>query len=103
MFDRLDLHELFSGHNIRNRGIGFDNTHSLQTRLEDSVLSGAPEHIILYIGGNDLSKRKDIKNVIAASEKIIKIIVSKEIKLHYISLLSRGIDYSSPSKKYGHH
>ncbi len=94
MFDRLNIDNVLLNIGIHNRGIGFDNTRSLSLRLNRSVLSGAPEKILLFIGGNDLTNRDEVEGVIADTEKIIKTIIANGIKLYFISLLPKGENYS---------
>ena len=94
MFDRLNIEEILFNIGIYNRGIGFDNTRSLSLRLDRSVLSGAPEKILLFIGGNDLTNRDEVEGVIADTEKIIETIIANGIKLCFVSLLPKGEKYS---------
>lgn len=101
MFDRLNIEEALPDLGVRNRGIGFDNTHSLTHRLEKSVLIGAPRKIILFIGGNDLSKCDDVSGVIADTEQIIDTILNNGIDLAVVSLLPKGKNYVSSRRNVG--
>jgi len=98
MFRRLPLEQLWPECKVGNRGIGYDNTRALLRRLDDTVLSAAPHKVILYIGGNDISKRNDLKAIIEETERIMDIFAEHHIDTLFVSLLPRGKGYE-PSQR----
>lgn len=98
MFDRLNVEACFSSNDISNRGIGYDNVSSLLHRLNETVLNGFPRKVLLYIGGNDLSKDDNVDDIISKTEEIIKIIANSGAELYFISVLPKGEKYISASR-----
>lgn len=69
--DGSEWFELFGGNpNIKNRGIGGDDTGGIQERLEE-VTASKPAKIFLMIGTNDLAYGKTSEYVIENYQKII--------------------------------
>ena len=98
MFDRLPIEELWPDLPVANRGIGYDNTRALLTRLEETVLDGNPSKVLLFVGGNDISKRNDLEMIIQEVVQIINALVARNIEVCFVSLLPRGREYS-PSRR----
>ncbi len=69
--DGAEWYELFDGNpNIKNRGIGGDDTDGVLSRL-DEVTSSNPKQIFIMIGTNDLAYGKTVEYVIKNHQKII--------------------------------
>jgi len=98
MFDRLPIEELWPDLSVANRGIGYDNSRALLTRLEKTVLDGKPRKVLLFVGGNDISKRNDLEMIVQEVVQIIKTLVAHKIEVCFVSLLPRGRKYS-PSRR----
>lgn len=98
MFDRLPIEELWPDLPVANRGIGYDNTRALLTRLEKTVLAGHPRQVLLFVGGNDISKRNDLEMIVQEVVQIINALVARNIEVCFVSLLPRGREYS-PSRR----
>jgi len=98
MFDRLPIEELWPDLSVRNRGIGYDNTRALLSRLNETVVNGAPRKVLLYIGGNDISKRSDLKAIVQEVGQIIEALMERRIAVCFVSLLPRGKKYSPSSR-----
>jgi lysophospholipase L1-like esterase len=80
--------ELFTDHNIINRGISGDVTYGVLNRLP-FILSQKPRKIFLAIGVNDIKIGASIEEVSKNHERIIKLIKEKspKTKLFVQSLL----------------
>jgi lysophospholipase L1-like esterase len=80
--------ELFTNHNIINRGISGDVTYGVLNRLP-FILSQKPEKIFLAIGVNDIKRGANINDVSRNHERIIKLIRedSPKTKLYVQSIL----------------
>jgi lysophospholipase L1-like esterase len=61
--DQAEWHEIFNKLNIKNRGIGGDDTDGILERL-DEVVSSHPDKIFLMIGTNDLTYGKSVDHVL---------------------------------------
>jgi predicted alpha-1,2-mannosidase len=70
--DGAEWFELFDGNpNIKNRGIGGDDTDGVLERLAE-VTSSQPRQVFIMIGTNDLAYGKTIEHVVANHKKIIE-------------------------------
>jgi len=70
--DGAEWFELFDGNpNIKNRGIGGDDTDGILERLTEVTESG-PDKIFIMIGSNDLAYGKGVEHVVNNYRKIIK-------------------------------
>jgi len=75
--DNAEWYELFEGKfNIKNRGIGGDDTDGILERLSE-VTSSKPDKIFIMIGTNDLAYGKSANHVIDNYRKIIARIKSE--------------------------
>jgi predicted alpha-1,2-mannosidase len=68
--DNCEWAELFSNPNIKNRGIGGDDTDGVLGRLTE-VTESNPSKIFIMIGTNDLSYSKSIDYIVDNYKKII--------------------------------
>lgn len=69
--DGAEWFELFGGNpNVKNRGIGGDDTDGILERL-DEVVESKPAKIFLLIGTNDISYGKTVDHVVENHQKII--------------------------------
>jgi lysophospholipase L1-like esterase len=68
--DNAEWAELFQDPNIKNRGIGGDDTDGVLERL-DEVIASKPAKIFIMIGTNDLAYLKSVKHV---EDNYVKII-----------------------------
>jgi len=68
--DNCEWSELFSNPNIKNRGIGGDDTDGILERLNE-VTESNPSKIFIMIGTNDLSNGKTVEYIIDNYKKII--------------------------------
>ena len=69
--DNCEWAELFQDPNVKNRGIGGDDTDGILERLEE-VTSSRPDKIFLMIGTNDLAYGKTVAHVLENYRKIIE-------------------------------
>ena len=70
--DGAEWFELFEGNpNIKNRGIGGDDTDGVLERLAE-VTRSQPKQVFIMIGTNDLAYGKSVEYVVANHKKIIK-------------------------------
>jgi len=69
---------------VLNRGIGGDTTRGLARRLDESIYSLNPSHIILNIGVNDLGQEADVA---PAGERFAKLVKEVREKLPAIPLI----------------
>ncbi len=70
--DGAEWFELFDGNpNIKNRGIGGDDTNGILERLGE-VTSSQPKQVFIMIGTNDLAYGKTVDHVVANHKKIIE-------------------------------
>lgn len=99
--DQCEWHELFNNINIKNRGIGGDDTDGILERL-DEVTESKPAKIFIMIGTNDLAYGKSIEHVIENYKKIIERIQSStpETKIYIQSVLpvDEAIHFTRPMK-----
>ncbi|MFA5820140.1 MAG: GDSL-type esterase/lipase family protein [Bacteroidales bacterium] len=68
--DNCEWVELFSNPNIKNRGIGGDDTDGILGRLNE-VTESNPSKIFIMIGTNDLAYSKSVEYVVENYKKII--------------------------------
>ena len=68
--DNAEWAELFGNPNIRNRGIGGDDTDGVLERLEE-VVSSRPDKIFIMIGTNDLAYLKSKEHVVENYKRIL--------------------------------
>ena len=96
--DQCEWHELFGNINVKNRGIGGDDTDGVLERL-DEVTKSKPAKIFVMIGTNDLAYGKTTEHVIENYKTIIKRIqsASPETKIYIESVLP--VDYDIHSMK----
>jgi predicted alpha-1,2-mannosidase len=66
-----EWHELFGIPNIKNRGIGGDDTDGILERLDEVTLS-KPSRIFIMIGTNDLANAKTVDHVLENYRKILE-------------------------------
>jgi len=66
-----EWHELFNKPNIKNRGIGGDDTEGILERLNE-VVSSRPEKIFIMIGTNDLAAGRTVLDIIDNYKLIIR-------------------------------
>jgi predicted alpha-1,2-mannosidase len=69
--DGCEWAELFQNPNIKNRGIGGDDTDGILERL-DEVMASKPTKVFIMIGTNDLAYGKSVDYIVANYKKIIK-------------------------------
>ena len=74
--DGCEWSELFQNPNIKNRGIGGDDTDGILERI-DEALESKPSKIFLMIGTNDLAYGKTVEYIIENYKKIISRIMSE--------------------------
>jgi len=68
--DGCEWSELFQNPNVKNRGIGGDDTDGILERL-DEVTKSQPSKIFIMIGTNDLAAGKTVEYIIENYKKII--------------------------------
>jgi predicted alpha-1,2-mannosidase len=100
--DGAEWFELFDGNpNIKNRGIGGDDTDGVLSRL-DEVTSSNPKQIFIMIGTNDLAYGKTVEYVIGNYRKIIDRIQAAspetEIIMQAILPVEDAIHYTRPNE-----
>jgi len=74
--DNCEWAELFGDPDIKNRGIGGDDTDGILERLEE-VTRSHPDKIFLMIGTNDLAYGKSVDHVLTNYRKIIEQILKE--------------------------
>jgi lysophospholipase L1-like esterase len=74
--DQAEWHEMFGSLDVKNRGIGGDDTDGILERL-DEVLESKPAKIFIMIGTNDLAYGKGVDHVISNYRKILETINEK--------------------------
>lgn len=86
--DGAEWAELFGNPNVKNRGIGGDDTDGVLERLAE-VTSSQPDKIFMMIGTNDLAYGKTVDHVVENHKKIIAQIEkdSPETKIFIQSVL----------------
>lgn len=98
--DNAEWAELFSDPNIKNRGIGGDDTDGILGRLSE-VTSSKPDKIFIMIGTNDLAYGKKVDDIIGNYTKIIAQIKddSPTTKLYVQSVLpvEDALHYTRPN------
>jgi lysophospholipase L1-like esterase len=100
--DGAEWFELFDGNvNIKNRGIGGDDTDGVLERL-DEVTSSKPAKIFIMIGTNDLAFGKSVDHVISNHKLIIDRIkkASPSTKIYIQSVLpvDDAVHYTRPNE-----
>ena len=68
--DQAEWHEIFGSLDVKNRGIGGDDTDGILERL-DEVVASKPAKIFLMIGTNDLAYGKGVEHVIGNYKTIL--------------------------------
>jgi len=68
--DGAEWFELFGNPNIKNRGIGGDDTDGVLERLSE-VTSSKPDKVFIMIGTNDLAYGKSVDHIVENHKKII--------------------------------
>lgn len=101
--DGAEWFELFGGNpNIKNRGIGGDDTDGVLERL-DEVTSSKPDKIFMMIGTNDIAYSKSVEHVVENTKKIISRIKesSPNTKIYIESVLpvQDAIHTTRPNEK----
>lgn len=76
--DGAEWSELFQNSNIKNRGIGGDDTEGVLERLSE-VTSSQPKKIFIMIGTNDLAYGKSIEYIKSNYDKIVAQIKAESI------------------------
>jgi predicted alpha-1,2-mannosidase len=99
--DGAEWFELFDGNpNIKNRGIGGDDTDGVLMRL-DEITSSNPNQVFIMIGTNDLAYGKTVEYVIANYQKIIDRIQfaspGTEIIVQAVLPVDDAIHYTRPN------
>jgi len=99
--DGAEWFELFDGNpNIKNRGIGGDDTDGVLARL-DEVTSSNPKQIFIMIGTNDLAYGKTVEYVIENYQIIIDRIQTAspgtEIIMQAVLPVEDAIHYTRPN------
>jgi predicted alpha-1,2-mannosidase len=86
--DQAEWFELFQNPNVKNRGIGGDDTDGILARL-DEVVESRPDKIFIMIGTNDLSTGKSVDYIIGNFVKILDRItaLSPGTKIYVQSIL----------------
>ena len=86
--DQAEWAELFQNPNVKNRGIGGDDTDGVLQRL-DEVVESKPAKIFIMIGTNDLAYHKTVAHVEENYRKIIDRIrkASPKTKIYIQSIL----------------
>ena len=100
--DGAEWTELFENPNIKNRGIGGDDTAGILERLAE-VTSSKPDKVFIMIGTNDLAYGKTVEDVISNYRKIIAQIKTESpiTKLYIQSVLpvEDALHYTRPNSK----
>jgi predicted alpha-1,2-mannosidase len=86
--DNAEWFELFENPNVKNRGIGGDDTDGVLGRL-DEVVRSRPDKIFLMIGTNDLAAGKSVEYIISNYRLILRRIreASPETQVYIQSIL----------------
>lgn len=100
--DQCEWHELFNDINVKNRGIGGDDTDGILERLSE-VTESNPLKVFILIGTNDLAYGKTGEHVLTNYKKIIEQIKeeSPSTKIYVQSILpvDDGLHYTRPNKE----
>ena len=98
--DGAEWSELFENPNIKNRGIGGDDTNGVLERLSE-VTESYPDKVFLMIGTNDLAYGKSVEHVIENHKKIVTQIKkdSPKTKIYIQSILpvDDAVHYTRPN------
>ena len=98
--DQCEWHELFNDINIKNRGIGGDDTDGILERLSE-ITESQPKKIFILIGTNDLAYGKSSDHVMSNYRKIIEQIKreSPKTKIYVQSVLpvDDALHYTRPN------
>jgi predicted alpha-1,2-mannosidase len=86
--DQAEWHEMFGSLNVKNRGIGGDDTDGILDRLQE-VTESMPAKIFIMIGTNDLAYGKSIDHVVINYRKILDTIAARtpETEIYIQSIL----------------
>ena len=99
--DGCEWSELFQNPNLKNRGIGGDDTDGIIERL-DEVVESKPLKIFIMAGTNDLAFGKSVEYVIENYKKIIEKIESSssktEIYIQSVLPVDDAIHYTRPNQ-----
>jgi len=87
MIERFKVKEFFPELPVFNRGNAWDDTQSLLARLEDSVSSGHPSAVILYVGGNDIYYNINTEVTLENIQLIIQKLETQETHVTILSIL----------------
>jgi lysophospholipase L1-like esterase len=87
MVERFQVEEFFSTFKIYNRGNAWDDTKSLLSRLNNTVLNKNPAKVIIYIGGNDILYKSPFSESIKNFEEIINSLKESNVEIVIISIL----------------
>ena len=74
--DQAEWHEFFNNLDVKNRGIGGDDTDGILGRL-DEVVSSSPAKIFLMIGTNDLAYGRSVEYILENYKLILDTIAIK--------------------------
>ena len=74
--DQAEWHEFFNNLDVKNRGIGGDDTDGILGRL-DEVVSSSPAKIFLMIGTNDLAYGRSVEYILENYRHILDSIAIK--------------------------
>ncbi|MFY0624651.1 MAG: GH92 family glycosyl hydrolase [Reichenbachiella sp.] len=99
--DGAEWFELFGGNpNIKNRGIGGDDTDGVLARL-DEVTSSNPKQVFIMIGTNDLAYGKSVEYIVENYKKIINQIQTAspntEIIIQAVLPVEDALHYTRPN------
>jgi lysophospholipase L1-like esterase len=92
--------EMFNNLDIKNRGIGYNNSFDILSRI-DPIASGKPRKIFLLIGINDIMRDISSDSTIKNIHKIINTIetISPETKIYIQSVFPTSLDYENKMGK----
>jgi predicted alpha-1,2-mannosidase len=100
--DGAEWFELFENPNIKNRGIGGDDTDGVLERLQE-VTESHPDKVFIMIGTNDLAYGKTVEYIKENYKKIINRIKSDSpdtrIYLESVLPVDDAIHYTRPNQK----
>jgi len=100
--DGNEWSELFKNPNVKNRGIGGDDTDGILERLEE-VTESMPAKIFILIGTNDLAYGKDVDYIINNYNRILDSIQKQspntELYIQSVLPVDDAIHYTRPTAK----
>jgi lysophospholipase L1-like esterase len=98
--DSAEWFEVFQNPNIKNRGIGGDDTEGVLDRLNE-ITESKPDKVFIMIGTNDLAYGKSVEQIIDNYKKIVAQIKkdSPKTKIFIQSILpvDDGIHFTRPN------